>query len=120
MTLVAMICEDDALIRMTLVDMVEDLGFRVREAGDAETALATPVDEPIDLLITDVRMGGMGGEELARRLRERRPGLPIVFSTGDPSFSAFPGDPRVAVLGKPFTEAMLDAAVKKVLAAASR
>ena len=115
MTPTALICEDDALIRMNLVDMIEDLGFRVREAPDAETALTASADELIDLLITDVRLGGTGGEELARRLRERRPGLPIVFATGDPTFAAFNGDPRVAILGKPYTQEMLAAVVKGLL-----
>jgi CheY-like chemotaxis protein len=111
----ALVCEDDVLIRMNLVEMVEDLGFSVREAGDAETALATSENGPIDLLITDVRLGGVGGEELAQRLRQRDPGLPIVFATGDPSFAAFKGDPRVAVLGKPYTQEMLAGVVKRLL-----
>ena len=56
----------------------------VRNPGSADQALAlTASGSPvIDLLLTDVLMPGMSGVELAQKLRERFPGLPVVFMSG--------------------------------------
>jgi CheY-like chemotaxis protein len=73
---------------------------------------------PIDLLLTDIVMPGMAGDELARELRKGRPKLRIVYMTG------YSGEIDTAalrvdgpVVQKPFTRETLLTAIEEVLAA---
>ena len=78
-----LVVDDDALVRMGVVDMLEDLGHRVFEAGSGAEAMAILAKgDPIDLLITDHSMPGMTGMELARAVLHARPELPILLATG--------------------------------------
>ncbi|WP_207460138.1 PAS domain-containing protein [Azospirillum sp. SYSU D00513] len=77
-----LLVEDDALIRMTTTDMLAGFGHSVLEAEDAEQALSILEAQAVDLLLTDLTLPGMSGDELALRVLERRPGLPVVFATG--------------------------------------
>jgi len=97
-----LLCEDDALIRMDMADMIGELGHAVHEAGSAQQALELAASEKIDLLLTDIGLPDMAGTELARRLREARPDLPVVFATGHGRVDGFEHAAGVAVLGKPF------------------
>ncbi|WP_282025594.1 hybrid sensor histidine kinase/response regulator [Limimaricola cinnabarinus] len=75
--------DDDALIAMSSVDLLEDLGHHVIQASSGPQALSVlEGDAPIDLMITDYSMPRMNGGELSRRARELRPGLPILLATG--------------------------------------
>ncbi len=71
----------------------------------------------IDLLVTDVIMPGMNGQQLADRLTELRPGLPVIFTSAyTRGVLTDTGDDRtVAFLDKPFTAAALTAKVRSVL-----
>ena len=63
--------------------LLEQLGYTVRWASDAETALAEIVADGIDLVFSDIIMPGkMDGLKLARAIRERNPTLPILLTTG--------------------------------------
>jgi len=69
-------------------------------------------------LITDIQMPGMDGRALARKLAERRPGLPVLFISGyataiDEQKAAVPT--RTAYLEKPFTPAALREAIERLL-----
>ena len=79
----ALLVDDEELVRISTADMLADLGFVVVEASSAEAALAL-VDGGLSpaLLITDHLMPGMTGTDLARELRERRPGMPILLVSG--------------------------------------
>ena len=68
-----LVVEDEVNIRSALMTMLEKLGHTVRGAGNAEDALALLEDFPADLVITDLRMPGLGGMELLRRMKERWP-----------------------------------------------
>jgi CheY-like chemotaxis protein len=57
-------------------------GYRTESAYSAEAALARFEQETFDLVVTDYRMEGMDGLQLAERLREQAPGLPIVIVSG--------------------------------------
>lgn len=86
------------------------------EADGGERALAVSESFPgaIDLLLTDVRMPGLGGLELAGRLCLRRPGLRVLYVSGYPGDGVRPdGAP---LLAKPFRPAELAEAVRHVLA----
>jgi DNA-binding NtrC family response regulator len=71
--------------------MLEELGYDVREAGCSDEALELDSDsDTVDILLTDVVMPGLGGPELAAKLRKRRPGLRVLYMSGytRPGFSA--------------------------------
>jgi len=97
-------------------------GWSVEEAADGRTALARLTDTnqpPIDLIICDLRMPGLGGVELYDRLRATRPDLlsRLIMATGD-AVSAEAADfvQRTAcpVLQKPFELSELRALVERV------
>ena len=78
-----LVVDDDALISMSTVGMLQDLGHTVIEANSPRKALEiVETDQTIDLLITDQAMPGMSGTELADAARRMRPGLPILLATG--------------------------------------
>jgi len=100
--LTVLLCEDDALIRMDIADMVGELGHEVIEASSAGQALELAGTRSIDLLMTDVGLPDFPGTELAHRLRAERPELPVIFVTGQGRIEEFEGVPGVALISKPF------------------
>lgn len=81
-----LIVEDEAMIRLALSDYLQDCGFTVLDVTNAAEALAVlqAGTFAVDLVLTDVRMPGeMDGFGLARWIREHRPGLPVLITTGD-------------------------------------
>lgn len=76
-----MIVEDLLDLARVLQQLLERAGHQVVVATDGFAALERFGDD-IEAVISDIHMPGMDGVELARRLRERRPDLPIVFATG--------------------------------------
>jgi PAS domain S-box-containing protein len=113
-----LVVDDEAPLRAIVRDVLEDSGYRVLEAGDAAAALALAAEHqgPLELLLTDVNMPGRDGAELASRMRELRPGLRVVFMSGEVDHPAPDGDAAHGFLSKPFTAAMLEQAVRDVLA----
>ncbi len=118
-----LLVDDEADVRGLTRRRLEAEGFTVIEAGSGAEALALLGDGgEVDLLLTDVVMPGMTGPELARRVDERLPGLPVLYISGfaeDPAIQ----DADVAdlrFLAKPFEAHQLRAAVQGALAAASR
>jgi PAS domain S-box-containing protein len=107
--------DDDALIAMSSVDMLEDLGHAVTEANSGAEALKIlQGGQTFDLLITDYSMPGMTGGQLAKAVREMLPDLPILVATG---YADLP--PGVGIdlprLGKPYTQDQLAAEIAKAL-----
>jgi CheY-like chemotaxis protein len=118
---VILIVDDDPAVRTTVTLQLERLGYKVRDADGAQAALQV-IDSPdtIDLLLTDVIMpGGPNGKELAAAARRKRPGLPILFTSGFPG-TATDGDVAFAaddvLLSKPFRSRELAQAVREMLA----
>lgn len=110
-----LLVDDDALIAMSSVDMLEDLGHKVIEANSGEQALkALNEHRSIDLMITDFSMPGMNGAELAKAAREIRPDLPILVATG---YADLPSgvDIDLPRLGKPYTQEQLQIEMSKLL-----
>ena len=77
-----LVAEDEGLAAMAIEDMLKDAGFDVLLAVDGQQALELASEHPFDLLLTDLRMPRLSGNELVRKLREGRPGLPVVVMTG--------------------------------------
>ncbi len=102
--------------------MLGALGWRVATRSSGNAAVAAVDDgvlsEP-DLLVTDVRMPGLQGPDLARRLRPAWPRLPGLFITGlADAVGAASGEPRVHVLTKPFDVDELERSIEAALAVA--
>lgn len=74
------LADDDAHIRDLLVRILQHRGYRVLGMSDGSSALACLADlrKDIHLLITDLSMPGLSGHHLIRRVRELRPGLPVI------------------------------------------
>ena len=81
-----LIAEDEALIALTLSDLLEAEGYEVIVASDGAEALAEArrLGDDLNALVTDLNMPRMSGEALIRALRVDRPQLPVVVVTGSP------------------------------------
>jgi PAS domain S-box-containing protein len=100
-----LVVEDEALVRMLLVEALEDQGYTVLEADNGNTALDIVTSpERIDLLATDVGLPGFNGRQLAEMARSLRPGLKVLFLTGyayDATLDKEVLSPNTQLLGKP-------------------
>ncbi len=85
-----LVAEDEALIALSLADLLEAEGYDVALAPDGADALDTAreLGDALGVLVTDLTMPRMGGEDLIRALRAERPGLPVVVVTGSAPFGA--------------------------------
>jgi PAS domain S-box-containing protein len=114
-----LVVEDDPAVRALIVTTLSRQGFRVMEAPDPETALRrVTVENPVDLLISDVVMPGMQGPALSAMLTQMLPTMRTLFVSGYPREALGPGnvvDPSVAFLGKPFTPDELSRRVRQLL-----
>ncbi|MDB5996824.1 MAG: response regulator [Pseudomonas sp.] len=113
---IILVVEDDDIVRMLIVDVLEELEFRALEADGCEQALEflNDEDQHIDLMMTDVGLPVMDGRELAVQARLVRPELPILFASGYAESIDVPGD--MHVIGKPFSIDQLRDKVKSILA----
>lgn len=110
-----LVVDDDALIAMSTVDMLEDLGHDVIEANSGEGALDILKDgRAVDLLITDYSMPRMNGAQLASAARSLRPDLPILLATG---YAELPEGSSLDLprLAKPYQQNQLAAEVAKLV-----
>jgi DNA-binding response OmpR family regulator len=111
----ALVVEDEALIRLNLCDMLEEMGFETAQAGNGKDGLAAlEQDVNIDVLIADLGLHGMSGEELVRHARALRPQLKIIVATGRSAAAntQLTADTGARFLGKPFDFADLRRAVE--------
>ncbi len=102
-----MVIDDEPAVRLLMVDVLQDAGYRILEAIDGPGGLEIlQSDTRIDLLLTDVGLpGGMNGRQVADAGRALRPGLKVLFITGYAE-NAIIGDgqlePGMEVITKPF------------------
>ncbi|MCB9915427.1 MAG: response regulator [Planctomycetes bacterium] len=104
-----LLVDDEPGVRLSVGALLRSQGHRVQEAGGGAEALAL-LDRghaDYDLLLTDVRMPGLRGPELARRARELAPSLRVVYMSGFPQELSEVREVREAVLQKPFSAAQL-------------
>ncbi|MGH8175196.1 MAG: response regulator [Steroidobacter sp.] len=112
---IALIVEDEPLVRMFLADTLEEASFTVVQAASAGEALqAVERLHSIDVAFIDVGLPDRSGLELAAEFRERWPDLNIAIASGygDQVRSRLRDDARVTFLGKPFDAAAVGAALK--------
>ena len=115
---VVLVVEDEAIIRMSLVWELEDAGFVVLEAKNAEVAMALITDRSdIVVVVTDVRMpGSVDGLGLAAWMREHAASVPIVVTAAVaelPDIAAI--NPAIAqIIAKPYRSQEVVALVREV------
>jgi signal transduction histidine kinase len=111
-----LVVEDDNMVRQSMVESLEALGYLVTPAGDGEAGLRELQRERPHLMITDYLMPGMTGAELVQRASIDYPGLPMIISTGYADMEAV--DKVIGsnyVLRKPFELSELANSVDKAL-----
>ena len=107
-----LVVEDDALISMLLADMLEAMGHTVcAVARTQDEAVAAAQRDKPDMLIVDARLREGSGVTAVDQI-ERRGFVPHIFVTGD-SRGVLGLKPDAIVIEKPFTEAMLAAAIDR-------
>jgi DNA-binding response OmpR family regulator len=113
-----LVVDDEPVVADAIRLVLGDAGLEVVAAPDAETALAHPALGLCRLVICDLMLPGLSGLDALRAIRARRPGLPIVMTTG----YATPEQEELllaagaaAFLPKPFDDAELLALVRRVL-----
>jgi CheY-like chemotaxis protein len=121
-----LVAEDEALIALSLADLLEAEGYDVAVAPDGEDALAAArrLGDALCVLVTDLNMPRMGGEDLIRALRAERPELPVVVVTGSAPFGGVEelrrcagGDGLLLLLLKPADLGELAAALRRAASA---
>ncbi|EWY40475.1 histidine kinase [Skermanella stibiiresistens SB22] len=115
-----LVVEDDPQVRAATVEILTGLGYRVLQAGDAQSALAVIRSGVlVDLLFTDVVMPGtLRSPELARRARETLPDLAVLFTSGYTENAIVHGgrlDPGVHLLSKPYRREDLARKIRHLL-----
>src|SRR6266566_607606 len=110
--------EDNASLRRVVARQLTELGYRVLEAEDAQTALRILESEAIDLLFTDIVMpGGTSGYEIAGRVLARWPQIKVVLTSGFPE-NRTKGDPTahgLRLLSKPYRRDDLGRIIREAL-----
>jgi two-component system cell cycle sensor histidine kinase/response regulator CckA len=117
-----LLVEDEESVRELVHVTLVSRGYKVLQAenGEAGLRIAEACKEPIDILITDVVMPGMGGRELAKRLLALRTGISVLYLSGyteDAVVTQGAIGPATAFLQKPFTLQNLVKKVREVLRA---
>jgi DNA-binding NtrC family response regulator len=113
-----LVVEDDDEVGRFSTELLEDLGYSVRRAADAATALTILAEDEfaVDLVFSDVIMPGMNGVELAGLIRERYPGLPVVLTSGYSNVLAENADRGFELIQKPYSVEALSRILRKAMA----
>jgi CheY-like chemotaxis protein len=119
-----LVVEDNEMVRDMVVVLLESSGYRVLAAETPSRAyeMAQAHPDVIDLLLTDVIMPGMNGQELYQRLLEMRPDLPALFVSGytnDVVVHNGTLEEGINFLQKPFTREQLIGKVDQTLGGTS-
>jgi DNA-binding response OmpR family regulator len=80
-----LLVDDDLELRDVVVAILAEPGYTVLTASDGYEALRILVDRSVDLMITDVKMPGISGFELARQAKLMRPNLHVIYVSGQAS-----------------------------------
>jgi PAS domain S-box-containing protein len=108
-----LLVDDDILVSMGAADMLLDLGHSVTESQSGLHALKLlETDSPFDVVVSDYAMPGMNGFELAQRIKEKNPKLPVILATG---YAELPANRSIEFghLPKPYTSKDLALSLEK-------
>jgi putative nucleotidyltransferase with HDIG domain len=83
-----LVVDDNASLLRFLVSAFSANGCAVSQAAAAEQALGLIVEEPFDLVVSDIKMPGLSGLDLLRAVKGTQPGTPVVLITGNPSVNS--------------------------------
>ena len=99
-----LLVEDDDEVAALTREMLSYLGFSVVHAASPDAALGALANaRSVDIVFSDIMMpGGVSGLELAREIRRRQPGLPVVLTTGYSEAAAGMNDGEFGLLLKPY------------------
>lgn len=119
---IVLLVEDEPLVLLVAQDALEAGGYNVLPVQLASEALSVLENKSAELsgLVTDIRLpGGADGWQIARRARELRPDLPVVYTTSD-SASEWPsqGVPNSVMVQKPYAAAQLLTAISTLMTTA--
>jgi PAS domain S-box-containing protein len=114
-----LLAEDEEMVRELAIEIFQEAGYTVLDARNGADALAIcdRHEGRIDLLVTDLVMPGMNGIELARRVCDSRPGIPVLFMSGyadDAKERLGDLDEGRAFLQKPITPTKLSRKVREI------
>jgi CheY-like chemotaxis protein len=120
--LTVLVVDDDLLVSAGTAAMLEDLGHKVVEASSGSSALdqLQRLGPGIDMVITDHAMPGMTGLDLAQRIRESYPQLPVILASGYADLREEPEQSALPRLPKPFRQSDLAAVIASTLEQAPR
>jgi len=113
-----LIVDDDAGVRDVCTTMLHVLGYEAREVRGGEQAMAALEGDPsVSLVLLDLQMPHMGGDEVLRALKRTRPDLRVLMMSGRPrgDLSQFLASGADAVLKKPFGLSELNQSVDAAL-----
>ncbi|WP_262272650.1 MULTISPECIES: response regulator [Microvirga] len=103
--MVVLVVEDETLVRMFMTDFLDEAGFKVFEAVNADEALTVLKARPdVQVVVTDIEMpaGSMNGLNLARAIQKRWPGVGVVVTSGRERPGPDDLSEKVAFLAKPY------------------
>ena len=113
------IVDDDECVRESMSSLLRSVGHVVHEVGSGEELIASVALDETDCVISDVRMPGMSGLELQRRLALSHPGLPVILMTAHASDEEVRlralKDGAAAYLAKPLDEETVHEAIEAAL-----
>jgi PAS domain S-box-containing protein len=115
---VVLVVEDEAVVRLLIVETLKDLGYQALETADSAAALRIlQSSQRVDLLVSDIGMPGLTGRQLADAARTERPSLKVIFVTGyaeDAAGSTFL-ESGMEIVTKPFTMEVLASKIREMI-----
>ena len=113
-----LVVEDNDDVGQFSTELLEDLGYSVKRAANANTALSILSENEFaaDLVFSDVIMPGMNGVELAGIIRDRFPGLPVVLTSGYSNVLAENAHSGFELIQKPYSVEALSRTLRKAIA----
>jgi CheY-like chemotaxis protein len=115
-----LVVDDDELVLRLAARILEQAGYKVLTAADAGAAIEMFQNHAneIDIVVSDLVMPGVSGEELMKRIRQLDPAIPFMFSSGYSDggiHKSFVLNEGIALLGKPYVPDDLKRKLREVL-----
>ena len=117
---VVLVVEDEAVVRILIIDVLSELGYTAVEASDGKEALAVlQSDRRIDLVVSDIGLpGGLNGRQVVDAARVLRPDLKVLFMTGYAENATLASgflEPGMALITKPFDMDVLANRIRDII-----